>query len=597
MSNLMTSAAAFPAAFAVTAGLTTACICICRSRGWVSRPRPDRWHKGAPAFFGGVPIFLGVVVLSAAFLPASAHLVWKIVGISSLMFLLGLADDIFHLRPWPKLLAQVAAAALALHCGIVYPVHASVVVSLGVSLLWIVGITNAFNLLDNMDGLSPGVALIASLSLFILSVGSGHPMQALLAAVTAGSIGGFLLFNFHPARIFMGDSGSLFLGFLLGTTSLLQGTHRIGVSTLIFAPVMVLAIPILDTFFVSVSRRMRGQPISQGGTDHSSHRLVRLGIGERTAVLLLYLLSGLSGGLAILVPRLSHLHALEIAGLWFFFLFVFGLHLFHGEQEAQMAHPAGLNRLPSWDALVFVLDPVALFLSFLLAYFLRFPDLAPAPDNLLFYLLWPVVVGVKFVGLWLCGIYRYSWWRGSATDIYQLGRATICGELGVGLLLLILGRVQDSFAMALVLDAVCSWILLLCLRYSFLIFRESMQRLTSQPMPERQVLVLGTSEHSALAVRFLKDRRVRCTGLIDTNGGGDVGRYVWGAYVLGRLENIASLVSRLGVSEVVLPADTALPCSEHEVEELCRSAHVRLSKLGLYAGESDGNAKASQRAN
>lgn len=597
MSTLVISGVAFLAAFAVTAGLTAACIRICRSRGWVSRPRPDRWHKGAPAFFGGVPIFLGVMALSAAFLPISAHLVWKIVGISSLMFLLGLADDVFHLRPGPKLLAQVAAGVLALHCGIVYPVEASVVVSLAVSLLWIVGITNAFNLLDNMDGLSPGVALIASLSLFILSVSSGHPMQALLAAVTAGSIAGFLLFNFHPARIFMGDSGSLFLGFLLGATSLLQGTHRIGVSTLIFTPVMVLAIPILDTFFVSVSRRLRGQPISQGGTDHSSHRLVRLGMEERTAVLLLYLLTGLSGGLAVLAQRMSHLHALEITSLWFFFLFVFGLHLFHGEPEPHMAAGGGLNRLPSWDALVFVLDPVALFLSFILAYFLRFPDLAEVPGNLQLYLSGPVVVGMKFVGLWLCGIYRYSWWRGSASDIYQLGRATICGELGVGLLLLILGRLQNYFAMALVLDAAFSWILLLCLRYSFSIFRGSMQRLTSHPTPERQVLVLGTSEHSALAVRFLKERHIQCTGLIDTNGGVDVGRYVWGAYVAGRLENIASLVSRLGVSEVVLPEDTALPCSEHEVEELCRSAHVRLSKLGLYAGESDGNAKAGLRAN
>src|SRR5262249_37479326 len=153
------------------------------------------------------------------------RLAWEIVGLSSLMCALGFVDDVLHLRPRSKFLMQLSAAALALSCGVIYPLRDDLVINVIVSMIWIVGITNAFNLLDNMDGLSAGIALIASLYLIVFYISSSSHEAALLVSVAAGAIAGFLLFNFHPARIFMGDSGSLFIGFLLGTVSLLQVTH------------------------------------------------------------------------------------------------------------------------------------------------------------------------------------------------------------------------------------------------------------------------------------------------------------------------------------------------------------------------------------
>src|SRR3984957_8501120 len=156
---------AFLSAFAVTAALVLLTIQICRKHGWVSKPRSDRWHKGTPAFFGGVPLFAGFAVLSIVFIPWSNYLLWRLIGIASLMFVLGLIDDIYHLTPGRKFAGQLLAAGRLISCGLVDPLRESMTVNIVVSVLWLVGITNAFNLLDNMDGLSAGIALISAGSL------------------------------------------------------------------------------------------------------------------------------------------------------------------------------------------------------------------------------------------------------------------------------------------------------------------------------------------------------------------------------------------------------------------------------------------------
>jgi UDP-GlcNAc:undecaprenyl-phosphate GlcNAc-1-phosphate transferase len=254
-----------------------------------------------------------------------------LIGVSSSVFLLGLADDILHLRPRAKLLAQLAAAVWILSSGAIDALWESSWVTIAVSLVWIVGITNAFNLLDNMDGLSAGVAIIAAIYLAVFYAGSGNRDYAVMISIAAGAAAGFLIFNFSPARIFMGDSGSLFLGFLLGTASLLEVTQAPRVRPLVLAPVAVLAIPIFDTFFVSITRWLRGQPISEGGTDHSSHRLVRLGLNERDAVLLLYALSASSGAVAVAMRHVFYRHAIGLIAVWILFLVLFGIHLFRAE--------------------------------------------------------------------------------------------------------------------------------------------------------------------------------------------------------------------------------------------------------------------------
>src|ERR1051326_2315279 len=162
------------AACLLTAGCVAVVIHVCRARGWVAQPRPDRWHQGPPAKFGGVAIWLAVLAVSGRFIPTSNHSIWGVLGLASLMFALGLLDDIVRLGPGSKLLAQFFVAAPCVALGFGLSIQGHPILSFGLSLAWIVGITNAFNLLDNMDGLSAGVALITAIYLAVLSLLSGR---------------------------------------------------------------------------------------------------------------------------------------------------------------------------------------------------------------------------------------------------------------------------------------------------------------------------------------------------------------------------------------------------------------------------------------
>ena len=600
LTGFATVAAAFASALALTTVLVVLTIHVCRKHGWVVKPRPNRWHKGTPASFGGVPMWLGFMTVSVVFLHASDTLAWKLVEISSLVFALGLVDDIFQLRPWPKFLVQLFAAALVVGCGVVYPLRGNWGIDALMSLVWIVGITNAFNLLDNMDGLSAGTALISSFYLIVFYVTSGLYRQAVLVSLVAGVIAGFLIFNFNPARIFMGDGGSLFIGFMLGTVSLLGVTHISGMPTLVLAPIAVLAVPILDTCFVSATRRLRGQPVSVGGTDHLSHRLVRLGLNERNAVLLLYALTALSGAVALAARHFLYPPALGLIALWFLFLFLFGVHLFCADASSDPhAHPIRWlfpSHLLERDTLALLLDPVVLSISYYFAYFLRFQTHLSDGDVALFLRSWPIVLAAKFACLWLCRIYRHSWWRGSPTDAYRLGCASLMGEVVAVLLLVAAYRFAGYSRVVFLVDWVLSWGMLLATRRSFGLFREAMHSWSSPSQFARRVFVLGTSENARFVLRFLREHCIECVGLIDTNGGRDLGRFVWGTQVVGRLSDLMQTAREHGVFEAVLPENEALSCSEAELRDFFLRDHLQLTKLGLYFADGDAKPRSQPRS-
>ncbi len=335
-------AASFVLSLSLTAALTFVLIHVCKRNGWISKPRVDRWHAGAPACFGGVAIWLGFVGASLAVLPRVN--LWTFIGATSLMFAVGLIDDTRHLRPGPKLLAQVGVAAAVVA---VCPVFTGGAVNAGWWILWLVGITNAFNLVDNMDGLSSGIALIACAALLPAFVVSGEGVMASVISLLAGALAGFLMFNFQPARIFMGDCGSLFLGCVMGTLSLAPRNDmpgKVAVATII------LAVPIVDMFLVSVTRRLRGQAISCGGTDHSSHRLVRLGASERAAVAMLYGLAAMSGVVGVIAQRLSPAGAIATMLLWVTLLTAAGLKLFSYSPHAERAAQPGRRQTETQSA-------------------------------------------------------------------------------------------------------------------------------------------------------------------------------------------------------------------------------------------------------
>lgn len=284
-------------AFLLSLGLTPIVRWVARRGGWVAIPEAGKWHDTPTTLLGGIAIFGGgaVVLAFGGGLDAFPARVWAGAG---LLFATGLADDLWGLRPATKLVAQVGSAALVLSAGLLFAPAAPVWVSGPLTLVWVLGLTNALNLLDAMDGVSASVATLAAVFFGLVAGLQGLAALATVAAVLAGAAAGFLVFNVAPARIFMGDCGSLLLGYVLAVLGLgVQGTG--GTAGSVLGPVLILAVPIFDTTFVSITRILRGESVTHGGTDHTMHRLVRLGWSERQTPLLLCGGGLLGGGIAL----------------------------------------------------------------------------------------------------------------------------------------------------------------------------------------------------------------------------------------------------------------------------------------------------------
>jgi UDP-GlcNAc:undecaprenyl-phosphate GlcNAc-1-phosphate transferase len=235
---------------------------------------------------------------------------WELLGCGLVIGGFGLADDVLSLKPSTKLIVQITVASALLVFGFRLHWTDSLVGDSMLTLFWVVGITNGFNLLDNMDGLCAGTALIAGLFLVLgMFTQAGVTPSAIYLATLLGATTGFLVYNFHPASIFMGDTGSLFHGLNLAALTLVagqSGTRPSGVMSVVAGPILLLLIPIFDTTLVTVMRLLSGRRPSQGGRDHSSHRLVAIGLREPTAVAVLWLLAMLGGGLALSFQLPNH---------------------------------------------------------------------------------------------------------------------------------------------------------------------------------------------------------------------------------------------------------------------------------------------------
>jgi UDP-GlcNAc:undecaprenyl-phosphate GlcNAc-1-phosphate transferase len=223
-------------------------------------------------------------------------------------------DDLRGLSPWLRLAIEVGAAVVMFDQGVRVNMFAADGLDLAFTIVWVVGIVNALNLLDNMDGLSAGVACIAGVSFFAIAVANGQDLVAALSLAIAGCAAGFLRHNFHPARIYMGDAGSLFLGFTLAVIGLklrFDGPNQVT----FFVPILVLGVAIFDTTLVTVTRLIHHRSPVRGGRDHTSHRLVFVGLPVRVAVGLIYLSGAVLGWLALVTARVDRASGFLLMGL------------------------------------------------------------------------------------------------------------------------------------------------------------------------------------------------------------------------------------------------------------------------------------------
>ena len=297
----------------------------------VADPSGERWHARSTPVFGGVGIFLGLVAgvgaaVAVGATDASSELL-GILGGCAILFVAGFVDDVYTLKPVAKLAAQFAAAALVLASGLTVEIVGNNLLATAVGLVWLVGITNAFNLLDNMDGLAASLATVSCAVFAVAALDQDSGELALVVALAlGGACLGFLPFNLRPgrsARVFMGDSGSQVIGFGLASLALASSWTTAGATlTSLVLPLLVLAVPILDTTLVTVRRTIERRPVTQGGTDHSSHRLVYYGLSEQQAVAALTLLALLLGATALAYNVLANARVTAVGVLISFVVLV-----------------------------------------------------------------------------------------------------------------------------------------------------------------------------------------------------------------------------------------------------------------------------------
>src|SRR5215218_9503654 len=456
--------------------LTPVVRAFARRLGFIAVPKTDRWHKKPTAMLGGAAIWLSVLITYVAFSLQSTYGKWILLA-STFLFLVGLVDDLIHIKPYQKLIGQILGAAYVVYYGLTLPWTSSVLVNMALAIFWLIGITNAINLLDNMDGLASGIAVIAAGFLSLSFVNSGQFTEALVLLIFAGALLGFLVYNSNPASIFMGDCGSMFVGFFLASSALINvsGGRSRSLLPVLAVPILVLFIPIFDTTFVTVLRKLSGRAASQGGRDHTSHRLVALGMSERHAVWMLYGFAALSGVLAILVQRARLDVSLAAIAGFTIVLTLIGVYLagvkVYDKSEEEMA----LKEKPLYAFLVDVsykrrifevlLDVVLVILSYWSAYAIRFPPSSPA--WMLFIRTLPVLVFLKMSVFLVMGVYRGLWRYTGMSDLIVFGKAVVLSSVASLLVLLFAFRFEGFSRKVFVIDAVLMFLLLAGSRVAF----------------------------------------------------------------------------------------------------------------------------------
>jgi UDP-GlcNAc:undecaprenyl-phosphate GlcNAc-1-phosphate transferase len=284
----------------------------------VDQPAARKVHARPIPRFGGIAMYGAVVIALLAFGQRYRfdQFASILIGASWVSFL-GVWDDRWGLRPALKLFGQVVAAIILIVTDVQVQFLPNDVLNWTITVLWVVGLTNAINFLDNMDGLSGGIVAIASAFFLLIAIQNGQYLVGALSAALLGASVGFLVYNFNPASIFMGDTGSLFLGFMLAALGIKLRFPNNTDAVTWMVPLIVLGVPIFDTTLVVVSRLRRGLHPVTAGKDHSSHRLVRLGFTQREAVMVLYLVGGMLGMLAVFVTQADLVEAYLFGGAVF----------------------------------------------------------------------------------------------------------------------------------------------------------------------------------------------------------------------------------------------------------------------------------------
>jgi UDP-GlcNAc:undecaprenyl-phosphate GlcNAc-1-phosphate transferase len=537
---------------------------------FVAVPSDERWHEQPTPTFGGVGIFAGfaagiLLALATGAVEWSGELAGILVGVT-IVFVAGVVDDLRHLSPLAKLGAQIVAAVVVLASGLDVEIVGNDVLAWTIGLVWLVGITNAFNLLDNMDGLAATLAIV-SCAYFAIDAVTEHENDIVLAlALSLGlACAGFLPFNLRPRRgaaVFMGDSGSLVIGFTLASLALAASWTVAGTTVAtILLPLLVLAIPILDTTLVTIARLVEKRPVTQGGRDHTSHRLVYYGLSETKAVLLLAIVASAIGATALAYNVLDNGRLTAIGVLLTFVLLVqFGSFLSDLEERSRRGLEGPEPSL--WRALIFeprrlvevFADFVLICASFLAAYVLAVGDSGTDFERSVYLSALPILLAARYVFFVGLGVYRRVWRYATARDVVPIVIGCFGSALAAYVILVALRPIGSFPAVQIfVIDAVLCTVLVGASRLAIRLLPETIGHRGDR----RRVLVVGAGRAGRSLARELREgHEERVVGFLDDNPRVRR-RRILGISVVGGLDEAESAIASTRADEVLVTIPAA----------------------------------------
>ncbi|HEX9780142.1 MAG TPA: hypothetical protein VGB20_02910 [bacterium] len=578
LEHAWTPLAASLTAFVATLVLTPLVRMAAVRAGLVSRPVQDRWGRRAVARLGGVAIFFGFLAGAVLWLPLRGAGGVLMAGAGA-VFLLGLGDDLRRMRPYVKLVVQLLIGCLMVLAGLRIELDQAPWLSIPLSVLWFVFVMNAFNLLDNMDGLAAGIGGMAAGFCAVHAWLLGDWTLVGYSAVLFGAALGFLQYNLPPAKIYMGDSGSHVLGLVLAALSVM-GTWQPSAQLLsvLAVPVLVLAVPIFDTLFVTIQRLRHGQHPFVGGTDHVSHRLAILGLSTRQTMGVLYLLSASLGALSILAGLLNALPVLALGLFTIAVLLLLGRYLsrvkvYRIAAGAAVPAEARAVRVTRIDTILLhkrrlfeiLADFLLLSAAYVLAYLLRFEGGLNPPLSRQIAQSLPLILVIKIACFAVCGLYRGLWRYVSLADLVGLVRTVTLASMLSALAVLFLWRFEGYSRAVFVIDWMITLLAVAGARVTERLLDEWIRRAASGGTP---VLVVGAGDVGAAMLRSLRSLHegpggLRVVGVLDDDPD-KLGSRIHGVPVLGSREDLEQAISAWRVQTVfVAIADPPADLLEH----------------------------------
>ncbi|MSO55902.1 MAG: hypothetical protein EXQ55_03125 [Acidobacteria bacterium] len=587
MSRLITF---YLVALALSLALTPLCRLVARRLGFVARPQEDRWHKRPTAMLGGVAIAVTTLCLGLFLAPDTR--LWQLLACGLAIAGFGLADDVLSLKPSTKLIVQITVASALLFFGLRLPWTGSLAGDSMLTLFWIVGITNGFNLLDNMDGLCAGTTLIAGLFLVLgmfHQIGPTPPVVYL--ATLLGATTGFLVYNLHPASIFMGDTGSLFLGLNLAALTLVAGPFGgspFGVVSVVAGPVLLLLIPIFDTTLVTVMRLLSGRRPSQGGRDHSSHRLVAIGLPEPAAVAVLWALAVFGGGIALSLQFKTQNWTWILASMFFIAMIVFAVYLarirVYEDVDLETVPATGFtpllaNFMYKRRVAEVLLDLCLIPIAYYSAYRLRFGEVNELLRNYQFFLQsLPIVLACQLIALVVVGGYRGTWRFFGIMDAVVFVKGVLLGTVSAMMVIVFTYHFLSYSRAVFVIYAALLMLLLAGTRASFRLVGEFITRRRSIG---QRCIIYGTSGASIATIREAFDQQpLKIIGFVDDDPMQANSR-VAGYAVVGDFGHLLATIDAGEVDRVVVNTRVADVERLQALEVACRAHDVELLKVQL----------------